>query len=328
MMQALYEARVQAQTKVNWLSRKLGEEKYQPWNSLAPAPIQMNDKGVAFPEALQWIEKSFSGIHPELAEFVRMMKDRNLIEGRVNAKKAVGGYCSSFPKQKLPIVYQSYSGTMSDIVTLAHELGHAFHFWALKEKPFSQQDYPSTLAETASTFGETIFLNDLIQNSTSQEEKFNFVWGEVERFASFTLNIPTRFEFEKNFYEKRKEKLVDSEELCEMYHQAWQKWYGNSIGQTDRYYWAHKLHFSLASQSFYNFPYAYGYLFAMGIYARRKEWGSSFYQRYKDILVDTGVMSCEEIVRKHFGEDITQVNFWKKTLDFINADLDAKIAAL
>jgi oligoendopeptidase F len=325
MIAALYDNRSFAQKSVTWLAKHLGEVKLSPWNMLTSAPVKGASAKVPFETAIHWIKESFANIDPELGQFVQMMRDKKLIEGRVNSKKVQGGYCSSFLQVKLPIVYQNYSGSMNDVLTLAHELGHAFHYWSLKEKPLSQQEYPSTLAETASIFGETIFLNDLLKASKNKEERFNFVWGEVERFVAFTLNIPVRYEFDYNFHEARKTKSVQSEEMQSLYEAAWRKWYGDTLSTTDNYYWAHKLHFSMSSNSFYNFPYTFGYLFAVGIYARKEEWGKDFYKKYQQILSDTGLMTCEELVQKHFGEDITEKKFWSKTLNFINQSLQEKM---
>lgn len=322
MMTALEQNKSEAQKLVKWVAKHFGSEKLQPWDHLAgyPGAIGKTQNSSApkvtfsLDEGLQRIEDSFSQIDPEMGQFVRTMKERNLIEARVMPGKSGGGYCSHLEKIKMPIIFQTFMGTMGDLMTVAHELGHAFHYWVLRDSPQSHQSYPMTLAETASVFAEAVFVQSQLKSLTDPEQKEEIFWSEVERYLAFTLNIPVRFEFEKNFYEERKKGFVEVSRLKELYSEAWRKWYGDTLAELDDSYWASKGHFSMAYLGFYNFPYSFGYLFSLSVYARKDEWGSEFYSKYKAILKDTALMSCEDLVQKHFGESIETPDFWMKTL--------------
>lgn len=207
-------------------------------------------------------------------------------------------------------------GSLEDTSTLAHELGHAYHSWVMRDLPTMQQDYPMTLAETASIFAETA-LSDSLMKTGSPEMKFEICWSSVVDATSLLLNIPSRFEFEKMFYEARPNGFVSPRELTEMTDKAWRKWFGDDLSQTESRYWMTKLHFSISSVSFYNFPYSFGYLFSLGIYSRREELGDRFAQAYRDILRDTGRMTAEDVIQKHLGEDIRKPEFWLKSLAIV-----------
>ena len=211
----------------------------------------------------------------------------------------------------------TYMGSPQDISTLAHELGHAYHSWVMRDLPLAQRRYPMTLAETASIFAETVLSDTLLAQAQTPEEKLACAWTDAESAVSFLINIPARYEFESRFYEQRKKRSLTAAELCQLNQEAWQKWYGNTLSQMDPLFWAHKLHFSIGGVSFYNFPYTFGYLFSLSIYARRKEWGTEFMPRYIEILRDTGRMSAEDLVSRHLGEDIRRPEFWQKAIDVV-----------
>lgn len=322
MMTALEQNKSEAQKAVKWVAKHFGTEKLQPWDHLAGYPKGVGqkqgssgDKGLfTLDEGLAKIEQSFSSVDPEMGQFVRMMKEKNLIEARAMPGKSGGGYCSHLEKIKMPIIFQTFMGSMGDLMTVAHELGHAFHYWVLRDSPQSHQSYPMTLAETASVFGEATFVQNELKTLTDPEQKAEILWSEVERYLAFTLNIPVRFEFEKSFYEERKKGFVEVGKLKELYSEAWRKWYGDTLAEVDDSYWASKGHFSMAYLGFYNFPYSFGYLFSLSVYARKDDWGTEFFPKYKSLLKDTGLMSCEDLVQKYFGESIETPEFWLKTL--------------
>ncbi len=321
MMTAIENNRLDLQKSLPVMAKLLKKSKLDPWDLMAPAPIAKTEAKIEFSQALQMITKAFSGAHPSFGQFVEMMAEKKWIEARVLPNKGNGAYCMGFPKSRTPRVFQTFLGSNYDISTLAHELGHAYHSWVLKDLPIDETEYPSTLAETASIFAETVLADELIANCKTKEEKLEFVWGEAEGAIALLLNIPARFEFEKNFYELRKEKVVSPKELSLLMDQAWTKWYGNHLSENDKMFWASKLHFSMSGASFYNFPYAFGYLFALSVYARRKELGADFWPKYQAILMDTGRMTAEDLVQKHLGEDIRQPQFWQKSLNVVKSKL-------
>ncbi|KHD88642.1 MAG: hypothetical protein OM95_07500 [Bdellovibrio sp. ArHS] len=305
------------------MAQLMGKRALDPWDLLAQSPVSGGKKERSFDEALSLIQDSFARIDPQMSDFVKMMADKRWIEGRVLPHKRNGAYCTGFAKRREPRVFMTYMGSNSDISTLAHELGHAFHSWVMRDLPRSQTGYPMTLAETASIFAETVLHDVLIEEAQTKEEKIEFAWGEVEGATSFLINIPARFEFEKSFYEQRQKRSLNADELAQLTDEAWNKWYGPTLTENDKMFWATKLHFAMAGTSFYNYPYTFGYLFAMSIYARRQELGKDFMKKYVEILRDTGRMTAEDLVLKHLGEDIRQPEFWQKSIDVIKNKVNA-----
>jgi oligoendopeptidase F len=213
----------------------------------------------------------------------------------------------------------TYTGGMREVLTLAHELGHAFHSWAMRDLPIQESQYPMTLAETASTFAEAATMDHLIGQATTDTQRLALCWSDLREAETFLLNIPARFHFEKAFYERRQAGPVAASGLKDLMLEAWQNTYGDTLAAGDAMFWASKLHFSLASVSFYNFPYTFGYLFSLGIFARRAELGEKFYPAYVALLRDTGRMTAEDVARRHLGVDLTQPGFWDASLKIIEA---------
>ena len=181
-----------------------------------------------------------------MSDFVHMMAKEKWIEGTVGPTKRPGAYCTKFVKSRTPRVYMTYTGTMSAIKTLAHELGHAFHNWVMRDMPLCQTRYPMTLAETASIFAENIVRDYLLEQVSSREEKLEMLWEELSSCYALMVNIPVRFEFEKRFYEQRSSGELSAPQLCELMSDAWSEWYGDSMSEPDPYFWASKLHFSIS----------------------------------------------------------------------------------
>ncbi|NUN06774.1 MAG: M3 family oligoendopeptidase [Bdellovibrio sp.] len=322
LMTACYE-NIETSRKANSLLAKvLGKSTLAPWDLLAPSPISTQSKDHTYAEALEMITGAVGKINPEMSKFVTMMAEKNWIEGRVLPNKRNGAFCTGFLKAREPRVFMTYLGSNSDVSTLAHELGHAYHSWVMRDLPLAQSGYPMTLAETASIFFETVLHDSLSEKADSQEAKVESSWGEVSEAVSLLLNIPARFEFEKNFYEQRQKRSLSADELSQLTDEAWTKWYGPTLSANDKMFWASKLHFSISGVSFYNYPYTFGYLFSLSIYAHRESLGKDFAQTYVNILRDTGRMTAEDLIKKHLGEDIKDPAFWRKAIAVVNQKIE------
>lgn len=322
MMTALENNKVDIQKSGLKLAQLFNKTQLDPWDLLAPCPVESKDNTLkSYQEGLEIIQNTLHQVSPEMSNFVKMMNEKQWIESTVGPSKTTGAYCTKFVKSRTPRVYMTYMGSSGDISTLAHELGHAYHNWVLRELPLQETNYPMTLAETASIFTETLLNESLLEKAKTREEKIQFLYNSVSDSIGLLLNIPARFTFEKNFYEKRQSRKLSADELKELTDQAWSHWYGPLLSKNDKMYWAHKLHFAITGVSFYNFPYTFGYLFALSLYARKDELGSQFMDRYKAILLDTGRMKAEQLIQKHLGEDITQVAFWQKAIDVVKNQL-------
>ena len=318
------EARPMARRAARLLARAYGRSRYGPWDLRAPAPAaDGGETSIPYAEAVNIIATACADVHPQMGEFVTMMAERRWIEGTDGSRKRTGAYCTGFRKSNTPRVYMTYAGGISDVIILAHELGHAFHFWMLRELPDSQRGYGMSIAETASTFGESVVRQALLDRAQTPRAQRDIVWEEASAVASFLLNIPARFEFERNLYEARAERPLRPQELEAMMSDAWERWYGDCLAEPDPLFWASKLHFYISDLSFYNFPYLFGYLFSQGVYARREDLGDDFYPRYCALLRDTGRATAEELAAKHLDADLTQPDFWQATLARLESRVDA-----
>lgn len=302
------------------MARTMNKPKLDPWDSAASCPITAAGATRSFGEGLKMVKEAFNGIDPSMGDFVDLMLEKQRIEARALSSKGGGAYSTVFPKSLEPVVFQTYLGSMSDVMTLAHELGHAFHSWTVSDLPRGEQNYPSTLAETASVFAETAVRDHLLATSESWEEKVEAAWNDVESAAGYLINVPARFELERRIHESRTETVLSVDRLCDLNETVWKDWYGDTFHFHDRKFWAHKMHFAFPGSGFYNFAYTFGYLFSLSIYARREQAG--FFGVYRDILRDTGRMTAEDLVRKHLGEDIEKPEFWQKALDLVISKID------
>lgn len=303
-------------------ARAYGKARIGPWDGRAPAPRVVEGPGIAFDEAIAQIREAYGSVRPEMGDFVAMMAERRWIEGTVSDHKRPGAYCTRFMKSKTPRVYTTYTGGMSDVITLAHELGHAFHGWVMRDLPDAQQTYGMSIAETASTFGESVVRDALLDAATDDAARFHILWEDCSALPTFVLNIPTRFEFEQKFYDLREERPQRPSEMKALMSNAWEAWYGDCLSEPDPMFWASKLHFYISGTSFYNFPYLFGYLFSLGVHAQRERLGADFYDAYVALLRDTGRMTAEELAQKHLGADLTKPDFWRASVASMHSKVE------
>ena len=306
------------------MARVHGLDEMKPWNHLAAMPPLGDSESKVYPfdEAIEVIKTAFAEVNPEMADFVALMVENGWIDAAPAANKRLGAYCTKFAATRTPLVFMTWSGSRSDLMTLAHELGHAFHNWVMRDMPLCQTRYPMTLAETASIFAENIVRDHLLKQAQTRNEKLEMLWEELSSSLALMVNIPVRFEFEKAFYEQREKGELTAKQLCDLMETTWKEWYGDAMTEADPYFWASKLHFSISQVSFYNYPYLFGYLFSKGVYAQRDAKGEQFYGDYVSLLRDTGSMMAEEVVQKHLGMDLTQADFWQQSIDMVKVQID------
>lgn len=316
LISSTYENRKVGQRAVKTMAKVFGKDKLGPWDLLAPAPSK-DGKVIPFSEAIDTIEKAFNRLSPEMGAFARMMYEKNWIDARPTEFRKPGAYCTGFANVREPRVFITYSGSMGDLITLAHEIGHAYHSWVMRDLPIDETAYSMTLAETASIFAETLVREYLFDTLETKEEKLEISWQNAESAAAMLCNIPARFEFEKELVEKRKTQTLTPNEMKGLMGGAWKNWYEDSLSEYDEMFWATKLHFSIAELGFYNYPYLFGYLFSLGVLAQRDKLGEGFNEAYVNLLRDTGRMKAEDLVMKHLGKDITKSEFWFDSLKIV-----------
>ncbi|NEX76429.1 M3 family oligoendopeptidase [Aeromonas rivipollensis] len=325
LMAETYNARGLGQRALGLMARRLGIEELGPEDLFAPPPASSH-RSIPFEEAIEIIALAFAGFDPEMGAFARMMAERGWIDAAPTPNRRTGAYCTKFADPVEPRVFITYAGTMDNVITLAHELGHAWHNWLIRDLPMSQRSYPMTLAETASIFAETLVRSALFEQARSAEERQAIAWAEADGAATFLVNIPARFDFEQALVTEREQGYVSSARLKALTDEAWGRWYEESLGRYHPMFWAAKAHFSIAGFGFYNYPYLFGYLFSLGVYqqlmSRKGAGEANVAEAYRALLRDTGRMSAEDLVAKHLGQDIREAAFWQGSLALVAAAVD------
>ncbi|HEY2420868.1 MAG TPA: M3 family oligoendopeptidase [Neobacillus sp.] len=300
---------------VKYLDRKaklLGLEKLS-WFDLE-APFGKTETKISYQEGAEFIEQQFSQFGEKMAAFAHRAFEGRWIEGEDRPGKAPGGFCTFFPESNQSRIFMTYSGTPSNVSTLAHELGHGFHTYAMKGVHYLNRGYAMNVAETASTFAEMIVADASVKNAKDKAEKLVLLDDKIQRTVALLMNIHARFLFETSFYEERKLGLVSVERLNELMLAAQKEAYCDALADYHPLFWASKLHFFITDVPFYNFPYTFGYLFSLGIYAEALEEGNGYEEKYIALLRDTASMSVEDLAMKHLQVDLTQKDFWEKAV--------------
>lgn len=292
----------------------------------APQIAAPDEKELTWDEACATVDQAFSAAYPKLGAYFREMLAQRWIEAQPRAGKRPGAFCTGSQLKHEERVYMTFHCTVHDMVTLAHEVGHAWHSCVLRPARSFAANYPMTLAETASNFGEMILLNGLMNDpGLTEATKAYLLDQEMLRAHAYLINIPMRYEFEKAFYTERADGEVSVSRLSALMNEAQRKLYGDTLleGGTDPMFWASKMHFFISGISFYNFPYVFGYLLSQALFARFKAEGAAFLPRYESFLSMTGSATCEEVVKRSLGEDITKPEFWATALKAMEPALQA-----
>lgn len=312
---------------VKFLKRKqelLGTDKLD-WHDVN-APVGSSGSHMSFDAAADFIVEQFRRFNPAMADFTAKCFNEGWIEAEDRPGKRPGAFCTTFPEKQESRVFMTFSGTMGNVTTLAHELGHAYHQSVMNELPPFAQQYAMNVAETASTFAEVAVGDAALALASSQAEKITLMEDKLQRAATLLMNIQARYLFETRFYEERKLGVVSKQRLNELMVKAQSEAFADSLSRYHPHFWAAKLHFFNTGVPFYNFPYTFGYLFATGVYAQAMKEGPSFAKKYDDLLRDTGRMRTEDLALRHLGVDITQQDFWQSAIDSALAELDEFLA--
>ncbi len=303
-------------------ARALGHAGGLPWYDLF-APMGKSDKTYTADEARDYLLGIFKGFDSELHDMVRSAFDNAWIDFYPRDGKVGGAFDCAVPSAKESRVLTNFDGSFSDIVTLAHELGHSFHDRQVFAHSVLNQDYSMPVAETASTFNEVLVMNEAIANAETKEEKLALIEGQLMDACQIICDIYSRYIFEKSVFENRTAEFMSADKMCELMLSAQKKAYGDGIDRNfmHPYMWLCKGHYYSGSLSFYNFPYAFGGLFARGLFAKYKREGKAFVEIYKKMLRATSVTDvemCAEIA----GIDLTKREFWCEGLKTIVSEID------
>ncbi|USK73498.1 M3 family oligoendopeptidase [Peribacillus frigoritolerans] len=293
------------------------------WADLdAPLAVTAESKVMDYQEGADFIIQQFSKFGSQLANFTRKAFEDSWIEAEDRPGKRPGGFCTGFPLNKQSRIFMTYSGTPSNVSTLAHELGHAFHSYAMRDIHPLNRSYAMNVAETASTFAEMVVADAAVKEAASEEEKLVLLEDKIQRSVSLLMNIHARYLFETRFYDERKQGYVSAERLNELMVDAQKEAYGDALSDYNPTFWASKLHFYITGVPFYNFPYTFGYLFSLGIYANALKEPEGFEEKYIALLKDTGSMKVEDLAEKHLGVDLKTRDFWEEAVNACMEDVE------
>lgn len=283
-----------------------------PWYDLF-APVNTAGKAWSYTEACEFVATQFHAYSPRLGDFAR----RTFAEGWVDAEprhgKVDGAFCIGLQKDESRVL-MNYKPSIGSIMTLAHELGHAYHNLNLATQTPLNRDTPMTLAETASTFCETLTQAAALQHADAAG-KLEILESSLQRSCQIVVDITSRYLFESRLFAQRQQRELSPDELCALMTQAQTETYGDGL-QCDTlhpYMWAVKGHYYSTGRSFYNYPYMFGQLFGTGLYARYREHPSTFTAQYDTLLSSTGKGDAATLARS-MGIDITTRAFWEGSL--------------
>lgn len=291
------------------------------WNDVDCSTGASQQK-MSYEEAASFIVQHFRNFSPKMADFATMAFNDGWIESEDRPGKRMGGFCSGFSEAKQSRIFVTFSGSMSNVATVAHELGHGYHGWVMKDMAPMTKSYAMVVAETASTMGEMIVANASVTAAKTRDEKIQLMESTLNRAVSLLMNIQSRYLFETEFYTERAKGEVPVKRLNELMIEAQRKAYAGALSGYHPRFWASKLHFYSTGVPFYNFPYTFGYLFSAGVYEKAKELGSAFEERYISLLQDTGRMTVEDLAKKHLGVDLGSRSFWQSAIDSVLNNYD------
>ena len=278
------------------------------------APVGDASMSFTFEEAKALIIDAYSSFSPEVGAFIKNALASHWVDPEAHEGKIGGAYDIFFPKKKESRVMMNWEGTYDSVSTLAHELGHAYHDSVVKNYPASQRSYPMTLAETASIFGETVIFQEVLKKA-DKDQQLSLIEAYVQGACQVCVDILSRFYFERSAFEARKDGEVTADDFSAMMLKAQEDTYGDGLGTKHQYMWAVKGHYYNEGFSFYNYPYAFGQLFALGLFAS-KDSVPDFPKHYKEVLSMTGRFEAKEVAAAA-GCDIEDKEFWKKGISVI-----------
>lgn len=286
------------------------------------APLGEVARTYRYDEAIDYIVSNFRTFSPKLADYVQSAYEGEWLDVEPRAGKRGGAFCSNLPAIGESRILSNFNGSFSNMTTLAHELGHGYHGHNLKTESILNTGYPMPIAETASIFNETIIVNAALREADTAE-KITILESNISDANQVITDIYSRFLFETELFERRKTMTLSVTQLKDMMTDAQKKAYGEGLDPSclHPYMWVNKPHYYRAGLSFYNFPYAFGLLFAKGLYARYLETGAEFLPLYDKLLADTGKQTIKELTAS-IGIDIENPEFFRSSFELIKREIN------
>ena len=326
MLEAMREAMPDFRKYLRHKATLLGYENGLPWYEILAPMGKAGSESFTAEYAHEYLVEHFASFVPDLAEMVDTAFKEEWIDFYPRAGKVGGAFCSNLPFVGQSRILTNFSGSFGSVVTLAHELGHAYHGQQIQSHRPLNTGYTMPVAETASNFNELIIVNDAISKAEG-EEKIQLIESQIQDSTQIIVDIYSRFLFEDEVIRRRKDTFLYADELEKIMINAQKEAYGDGLDPDclHPYMWCCKSHYYSAGLSYYNFPYAFGGLFSRGLYAKYLEEGESFLPKYRELLRATTVDTVENVAAIA-GIDLTRPEFWRESLKTITDQIEMFIA--
>jgi len=297
-------------------AKRFGKDKLAWWDLFAP--VGKNERKFTWAEGVGFILAQFAAFDERLERLAKRAFESNWIDAEPRNGKRGGAFCMGMPGVEESRVLCNFDGSLDQVSTVAHELGHAFHNECLAGKSMLQRKTPMTLAETASIMNETIITNAALSGAATPEEESAILETYLGGGSQVIVDISSRFIFEKEVFERRVNSELSADDFCAIMLRCQKETYGNGLSEEfmHKYMWAWKVHYYIPNFSFYNYPYAFGLLFGTGLYATYKEQGNKFVKDYESLLASTGEATPAELASR-FGFDVRKPDFWRSSIRII-----------
>ena len=302
-------------------AKALGHANGLPWYDLF-APMGNSSTKFTAEGARDYLVELFQGFNPEEADMIARAFDNEWIDFYPRDGKTGGAFCAGIECLGESRILTNFDGQLGDVVTLAHELGHAYHNHCIRDHRPLNHDYSMPLAETASTFNECVVMGAALSRAADDSERLNLLESQLQDITQVICDIYSRFRFEAKVFENREEQFMDAKALCDIMTEAQKASYGDGLDPDclHPYMWVCKSHYY--GPTFYNFPYAFGALFARGLYAQYEKEGEAFIPKYNKLLYTTPVATAEDTA-KVAGIDLTDKEFWRAALQTVANQIDS-----
>ena len=320
MLEAIREYLPKFRQYLKTKGKVMGYENGLPWYELF-APMGSIGQRFTIEQTRDQLVELFTPFDEEMARMIRTAFDDAWIDFYPRNGKVGGAFCEEVACLGESRILTNFDGQYGDLVTLAHELGHAFHSQCVRTHRALNRDYSMPLAETASIFNECVLNAAAIARTEDPAEKLGLIETDLQNTTQVIVDIYSRFLFEASVFEKRETEFMNADALCALMLEAQEKSYGDGLDPDIRhpYMWICKPHYY--GPTFYNFPYAFGALFARGLYAQYEKEGAAFVPKYKKLLCTTSVSTAEDTARVA-GIDLTDKDFWRSALASVARDID------
>lgn len=320
-LDAMFEAVDEYLPKLHaYLRRKgelLGYSNGLPWYEMFAPMGKSSSSKFTVEESKEYLLNQFKNFSKDMCDMISEAYDNRWIDFYPKKGKSGGAFCAEVPSIKQSRILTNFDGSLSDVVTLAHELGHAYHNLHTWDLSPLNSNIPMQLAETASTFNETVVMNAAIKNAKDKDEKLRLIESQLSDTAQIVCDIYSRYLFEREVFDRRHEEFMYAKDLEEIMLNAQKKAYGDGLDPNylHPFMWVCKSHY-YSTFSFYNFPYTFGSLFAHGLYAKYEKEGQAFIPGYQKLLNSTSLKECEDVAMMA-GIDVTSKEFWCSSLESI-----------